>query len=110
MFLVIKDQAKLICQRLRKKIKKIKIIESQKINDQIISKLNDLDCLIIDNFNNDINEKLLYSIINQSKQLENYLVINSLEPIKKTSFNLKDLQSRVNSLIDIESSFLQMIC
>ena len=59
----------------------------QKINDQIISKLNDLDCLIIDNFNNDINEKLLYSIINQSKQLENYLVINSLEPIKKTSFN-----------------------
>ena len=86
---------------LEKKIKKIKIIESQKINDQIISKLNDLDCLIIDNFNNDINEKLLYSIINQSKQLENYLVINSLEPIKKTSFNLKDLQSRVNSLIDI---------
>ena len=44
---------------------------------------------------------MLYSIINQSKQLENYLVINSLEPIKKTSFNLKDLQSRVNSLIDI---------
>ena len=83
MFLVIKDQAKLICQRFSKKIKKIKIIESQKINDQIISKLNDLDCLIIDNFNNDINEKLLYSIINQSKQLENYLVINSLEPIKK---------------------------
>ena len=45
---------------LEKKKKKIKIIGSQKINDQIISKLNDLDCLIIDNFNNDINEKLLY--------------------------------------------------
>ena len=31
-----------------------------------IQDLNNLDCLIIDNYNNNIDEKLLYSILNQS--------------------------------------------
>ena len=43
-----------------------------------IQELNKLDCLIIDNFENNIDEKLFYSILNQSKQLENYILINSL--------------------------------
>ena len=56
-----------------------------------------LDCLIIDNFNKNVNEKLLYSILNHSRQLENYIFINSLKSIKENQFDLKDLQSRVNS-------------
>ena len=56
---------------------KIKLIQSNKINNEIINDLNKLDCLIIDNFNNNIDEKLFYSILNQSKQLENYILINS---------------------------------
>ena len=62
------------------------MIEANNINDQIINDLNNLDCLIIDSFNNNIDEKLLYSIFNQSKQLENYILINSSFFYKKYRF------------------------
>jgi chromosomal replication initiation ATPase DnaA len=82
---------------LEKKIKNIKLIDSKNINNQIIEQLNLLDCLIIDNYHNNIDEELFYSILNQSKQLDNYIVINSVQPIKELNLNLKDLQSRLNS-------------
>ena len=86
---------------LEKKNKKIKILDSKFIKKKIIQKLNYLDCLIIDNYNNNIDEKLFYSILNQSKQLENYIVINSIPSLKESSFNLTDLQSRINSFVYI---------
>ena len=86
---------------LEKKIKKIKLIEANEINDQIIEDLNNLDCLIIDSFKNNIDEKLLYSIFNQSKQLENYVLINSITSIRNIDFKLEDLKSRIRSLLYI---------
>ena len=86
---------------LEKKINKIKIVEAKKINDNTISNLNNLECLIIDNFNNNINEKLLYSILNHSKQLENFVLINSVKPLNQIEFELKDLKSRISSFIFI---------
>ena len=59
-----------------------------------------MDCLIIENFKNNINEKLLYTILNQSKQLDNYIVINSTLSIKNYLF-LKDLSSRIRSFVNI---------
>ena len=44
---------------------------------------------------------MLYSILNQSKQVENFIVINSVNTIKKNIFKLKDLQSRMDSFINI---------
>ena len=86
---------------LEKKINKIKIIESKKINDEIIEDLRNLDCLIIDSYDNDIDEKILYSILNQSKQLDNYVLINSISSIKNINFELNDLKSRINSFLFI---------
>ena len=86
---------------LEKKINKIKIIESKKINDEIIEDLRNLDCLIIDSYDNDINEKTLYSILNQSKQLDNYVLINSISSINNINFELNDLKSRINSFLFI---------
>jgi chromosomal replication initiation ATPase DnaA len=86
---------------LEKKIDKIKLIDAKDINDKIVQDLINIDCLIIDSFNNNINEKLLYSILNQSKQLENYVLINSIPSIKNIRFNLEDLQSRINSFVYI---------
>ncbi len=86
---------------LEKKINKIKLIEANSINDEIIDQLNHLDCLIIENFKNNIEEKLFYSILNQSKQLENFILINSVTSLKKNNFVLRDLKSRVNSFLDI---------
>jgi chromosomal replication initiation ATPase DnaA len=86
---------------LEKKINKIKIIESKKINDEIIEDLRNLDCLIIDSYDNDIDEKTLYSILNQSKQSDNYVLINSISSIKNLNFKLNDLKSRINSFLFI---------
>ncbi len=86
---------------LEKKIKKIKLIDAKNLNDQIIDELNNLDCLIIDRYDKNIEEKLFYSIFNQCKQLENYILINSIKSLKEYSFELKDLQSRINSLVYI---------
>ena len=86
---------------LEKKINKIKIINAKNINNEIIKDLLKLDCLIIDSFNNDIDEKILYSILNQSKQLNNYILINSIPSIKNISFKLEDLKSRMNSFLYI---------
>ena len=86
---------------LQKKIKNTKLLEAKNINDQTIQDLNNLDCLIIDGFENNIDEKLLYSIFNQSKQLDNYLLINSNQSIKNVNFKLEDLKSRINSFLFI---------
>ena len=86
---------------LEKKIDKIKLVDAKDINDEIVKGLNNLDCLIIDNYKNDVDEKLLYSILNQSKQLDNYVLINSISSIGNINFKLNDLKSRINSFLYI---------
>ena len=86
---------------LEKKIKKIKLVDAREIHNEIIEELNYLDCLIIDSFKNNIDENLLYSILNQSKQQDNYIVINTVPSIKKFNCKLKDLESRLNSFVYI---------
>ena len=85
---------------LEKKIDNIKLIDAKNLNNKVINDLNNLDCLIIDNFNNNVEEKLLYSILNQSKQLENYVLINSSHSIKNLKFKLRDVKSRINSFLN----------
>ena len=86
---------------LEKKNKKTKLIKAKNINNSIIEEFNYLDCLIIDDFDNNINEKFFYSLLNQSKQLENFILINSTTGIKNFNFNLKDLKSRIDSFVFI---------
>ena len=45
---------------MEKKIKKVKLIDAVNVNNEIIDELNHLDCLIIDSYKNNIQEKLLY--------------------------------------------------
>ena len=86
---------------LKKKIKTIEILDAQKITEAKISNLEKLDCLIIDNYNKNINENFFYSILNQLKQLEIYLVVNSAYPIKDIKYNLTDLKSRIDSFVNL---------
>jgi len=86
---------------LEKKIKKIKLIEAKNVKNEIIQDLSNVECLIIDSFDNNIDEKLFYSILNQSKLLENYVLINSAISIKDNNFKLKDLKSRIDSFLHI---------
>ena len=86
---------------LERKIDKIKLVDAKKINNETVQDLINLECLIIDGFKNNIEEKLLYSILNQSKQLDNYVLINSISSIKNINFKLNDLASRINSFLYI---------
>ena len=84
---------------LAKKIDKIKIVDAKKIDNNIIKDLDNFDCLIIDSFDNNIDEKLFYTILNLSKQIENYVLVNSISSLRNFKFQLKDLQSRINSFL-----------
>ena len=86
---------------LKKKIKSVMIMDANNINDKAISSFEKFDCLIIENFKNNIDEKIFYSILNQSKQLENYVVLNSITPVKNINFELEDLKSRTDSFLGL---------
>ena len=49
---------------LEKKINKVKLIKAETVDNKIIEQLNEIECLIIDNYQNNIDEKLFYSILN----------------------------------------------
>ena len=85
---------------LSKKITSL-IIQPKDIDQNIINKFKTKECLIIDDFDNDIDENLLYSIINLALQDNKYLIISSPISLKKFKINLKDLNSRFTSFIEV---------
>mgnify|MGYP006148426897 CR=1 FL=1 len=86
---------------LERKIKKIKLVDAGNVDVKILEELDQIECLIIDNYLNNIDEKLFYSILNQSKQIENYIVVNTIPRLNELNFSLKDLQSRLHSFLFI---------
>ena len=77
------------------------IISANKIDNGVVGKYKTKECLIIDDFNNDIEENLLYSIINLALQDNKYLIISSPISLKKFKIKLKDLNSRFTSFIEV---------
>ena len=86
---------------LKKKIRTVKSCEAKNLNDETIIYLKNFECIIIDDYNENIEEKLFYSLLNETKQLDNYVVINSNFPIKNFKYNLKDLKSRIDSFVSL---------
>ena len=77
------------------------LIEAGDFNNDSLKNFKSNDCLIIDNYNNNIDEKLLYSSLNEAYQTEKFVVINSLISIKRIVVDLKDLRSRFDSFIHL---------
>jgi len=75
------------------KNKGIKVIEKE-INEEIFKKFKLYENIIIDNYNNLCDEKLMYSIFNLVDQGNKFLIINSISPINEINFKLNDLKSR----------------
>ena len=86
---------------LKKKINVIEILDAKKIDEEKMFKFEKLDCLIIDNYKKNIDEKIFYSLLNHLKQLDKYFVINSILPIKKMKFELEDLKSRSEVFVSL---------
>ena len=80
------------------KSKAIYVTENQ-INDDLFKKLKISECLIIDEFKNNVPENLMYSIINIVDQDNKYLLINSETPFNEIKFKLPDLLSRSKNVL-----------
>jgi len=72
-----------------------------KIDSKVLLEYKVKECLIIDDFKNEIDEKLLYTIINMGFQDNKYLIISSLIPLKSYKVKLKDLSSRFTSFVEV---------
>ena len=85
---------------LQTKIQSLLIL-SKNVSSDILVEYKTKECLIIDDYNNNIDEKTLYSVINQSYQDNKYLIISSPISLKKFKIELKDLNSRFTSFIEV---------
>jgi chromosomal replication initiation ATPase DnaA len=77
------------------------LIKASELSDSSLSLIKLKECLIIDDYQNNIDETLFYTILNQIHQSNQYIIVNSLKPIKTLAVTLNDLKSRFDSFIDI---------
>ena len=55
--------------------------------------------VVIENLSSDVDEKLLYGLLNLIEQDNKFIIITSLKPIVNITFDLKDLKSRTKNFI-----------
>ena len=70
------------------------LINYNKIDENVFNNIKLFDNIIIDDFNNNFDEKLIYSVFNLVDQDNKYMLINSEQPINEIKFNLPDMISR----------------
>ena len=75
-------------------------IKASDLNNDSLSAIKIKECLIIDDYKNNVDEKLFYSILNQSYLSNQYIIINSLKPIQSFKVKLNDLSSRFSSFVN----------
>jgi len=85
---------------LRKKINSF-FIKASDLSNNFLSLIKLKECLIIDEYKSNIEEKLFYSVLNQCHQFNQYIIVNSSKPIKTFKIELNDLKSRFDSFINI---------
>ena len=81
-----------------KKFKGI-IFDAYKFNNHDLANIKLHENIIIEDLNEKINEKLIYTLINIIDQSNKYLIITTLKPISELDFNLIDLKSRTKNFL-----------
>ena len=81
-----------------KKFKGIKI-ESNLLNNDDLKKIKIYQNIILENLNEDIDEKLLFTFLNIIEQDNKYLIVTSKKSIVDIDFNLNDLKSRSKNFL-----------
>ena len=76
-------------------------IKASNLNNSSLPAIKAKECLIIDEYQNNIEENLLYSILNNCLLSNQYIVVNSLKPIQSFEIKLNDLKSRFSSFVNI---------
>ena len=81
-----------------KKFKGIKI-KANSFENKNLNEIKIYENIILDNFDQNIDEYLIYSLFNIIDQDNKYLIINSLTPINEINFKLDDLKSRAKNCL-----------
>ena len=79
-------------------------IQEEDLNNNIFKSLKLHENVILDNFENKSDEKILYSLFNLVDKYNKYLIITSKKPLIEMQFLLKDLASRVKNCLMAEIS------
>ncbi len=77
-------------------------INEKNFTEETLIKFKAKQSLIIEDYQNNISENLLYSLINTAEQENKYLLITSKKPINKFNYKLNDLVSRLNNFLYIK--------
>ena len=85
---------------LKKKINSF-YIKASDLDNSSLSLIKEKECFIIDEYQNNVEETLFYSILNQCFLSNQYVVINSSKSIQSFNVILNDLKSRFNSFVNI---------
>jgi chromosomal replication initiation ATPase DnaA len=74
-------------------------IDSEKITNEFLKNIKIHENIVIENLDKNIDENLLFTLINMVDQDNKYLIITSVIPIVDFKFKLLDLNSRSNNFI-----------
>ena len=77
-------------------------ISEKNFTEEILIKFKTKQSLIIEDYQNNISENLLYSLVNTVEQENKYLLITSEKPINEFNYKLNDLVSRLNNFLYIK--------
>ncbi len=81
-----------------KKFKGIKI-DANSFKNEKLQEIKIYENIILENFDQNINEVLIYSLFNLIDNDNKYLIINSTIPINEMDFKLNDLKSRTKNCL-----------
>ena len=82
----------------KKKYKAFKI-QANNFTNENLKEFKIFENLILDDFDENIDEKLMYTLFNIADQDNKFILINSQTPINQLNFQLKDFISRANNCI-----------
>ena len=74
-------------------------IKADSLSNNHLKKIKIYENIILENLTSNVDEKLLYSLLNLIEQNNKYLIITSFSPIVDIDFKLNDLKSRTKSFI-----------
>ncbi len=75
------------------------IFNSNSLSNENLNEIKIHQNIVLENLNENINEKLVYSLINIIEQENKYLIITSINPIVNLNFELNDLKSRFKNFL-----------
>tara|TARA_B100001057_G_C22771780_1_gene919909 strand:- start:429 stop:1091 length:663 start_codon:yes stop_codon:yes gene_type:complete len=81
-----------------KKFKGIKL-NAKSLNSEDLKKIKIHENIILEDLDNRVDEKLIYSLLNIIDIDNKFIIVTSAEPIVKIDFSLTDLKSRTNNFL-----------